>query len=71
MFWVVRADGFWYRFEELDKAEAQYQYILDNINGKYKSRDKVYLAQYDGDNTPKILKMWTRPQKEEEFEFGR
>lgn len=70
MFWVVRVDSFWYRCDTLDEAERQYQHILDNINGKYKGKDKLYLAQYDGVNAPKILKMWTRPQKEQEEEFG-
>lgn len=65
MFWVVRVDSFWYKCDTLEKAETQYQHILDNINGKYRGKEKVYLAEYGGKH-PRILKMWSRPQKEEE-----
>lgn len=70
MFWVVRIDSFWYRCRTLEQAERHYQYVLDNINGKYKSKDKLYLAEYGGEH-PRILKMWSRPQQEEEFGYGK
>lgn len=70
MYWIVRVDSFWYKCETLEKAEEQYQYILDNINGKYKGKDRVYLAEYGGEH-PRILKIWNRPQQEEEFGYGK
>lgn len=70
MFWIVRADTFWYRFDSEIKAKNHYQYILDNINGKYKKIEKVYLAQYEECKVPKVLEMWNRPQLENEEEQG-
>jgi hypothetical protein len=70
MFWVVRIDSFWYRCKTLEQAETHYQYVLDNINGKYKSKDKLYLAEYGGEH-PRILKKWIRPQLEEEKGYGK
>ena len=70
MYWIVRVDSFWYKFFDLKQAEEHYQYILDNINGKYKNRDKLYLAEYGGEH-PRILKRWDRPQLEEELGYGK
>lgn len=71
MFWIVRADRFWYKFEFKEDAEKHYNYIFNNKDEKYKNIEKLYLAEYDRDKMPKILKMWTRPQQEEEFGYGR
>lgn len=59
-FYIVRADSFWYKFDDEQKAQAHYDYIMSNINGKYKQIDKVYLALYENLKTPKILHFWTR-----------
>lgn len=53
-FWVVRADGWWYKFTDKALAQQHYKYILDNLNDKYKNIEKVYLAEYNK-TTPKIL----------------
>ena len=73
MVYIVRADSWWYRFDDEDKARTHYKYLLDNINSKYKQIEKIYLAQYDGDKTPKILELWKRqPQQlEEEQGYGK
>lgn len=64
MYWIVRADKFWYKFDDIDKAISHYNYIIDNINYKYKQIEQVYLAQYGG-NFPRILKVWNRVTEEE------
>lgn len=63
--WVVRADSWWYKFEDKKLAESHYKYLLDNINGKYGQVDKVYLAEYDKNNNAKILKIWHRENEKE------
>ena len=70
MFWVVRADGFWYRFDDKTKAQEHYNFIFNNKDGKYKQIERIYLAEYGGER-PKILEMWNRPQQEEEFGYGK
>lgn len=62
-YWVVRANLFWYKFDVLDKAIAHYEYILNNLDNKYKNISKLYLAEYNGDNTPKILKIWKQEEE--------
>lgn len=67
MVWIVRADRHWYRFEDLASAERHYDYIFNNRNDKYKIVEKLYLAEYCDNKEPKILRMWFRPQEEEEI----
>ena len=72
MVYVVRADSWWYRPPTLELARKQYNYIMENINGKYRHIEKVYLAEYDGNKTPKILELWKRPPElEEEQGYGK
>lgn len=59
-YWVVRANLFWYKFEQLEKAEAHYNYIFNNLEYKYKNVNKLYLAEYNGNDQPKIIKIWKR-----------
>lgn len=68
-FYVVRADKFWYKFEDKKQALKHYNYLLDNINGKYKQIDKVYLAEYT-EQDGKILEIWNR-NREEETSYGK
>lgn len=65
MYWIVRADTFWYKFDDLEDAEKHYNYVYENKDGKYKNIDKIYLAEYDEFNRARILKIWRREQKEE------
>ena len=71
MFYIVRADSFWYRFKDKTKAKEHYNYIFTNKDGKYKNIEQIYLAQYGENKRPKILEMWNRPQKEEEQGYGK
>lgn len=63
--WIVRADSWWYKFEDKEQAESHYKYLLNNINNKYKQVNKIYLAEYGEDKTPKILEMWKRENEKE------
>lgn len=63
--WVVRADSWWYKFEDKQLAENHYNYLLNNINEKYKNIDKLYIAEYDKNNNAKILKIWHRENEKE------
>lgn len=72
MVYVVRANSHWFKFNDKQKAEEHYDYIINNLNGKYKNMDRVYLAQYEKGKAPKILKICKIPlQQEEEQGYGK
>lgn len=64
-FWIVRADKFWYKFTNEKKALEHFEYIRKNTATKYKQIEKIYLAEYSENKTPKILKLWNREKTEE------
>lgn len=71
MFWIVRADTFWYKFDDKQKAQEHYNYIFNNKDGKYKNIDKIYLVEYCKDKTPKILERWNREKSLEVCSYER
>ena len=58
-YYVVRANSFWYKFDDLEKAEEHYNYIYENLNKKYKNINILYLAEYC-DKKQDIIKIWNR-----------
>ena len=72
MVYVVRADSWWYSPPTFELAKKQHDYIMNNINGKYRHIEKVYFAQYEQGKPPKLLAMWKRPPElEEEQGYGK
>lgn len=65
MYWIVMADKYWYKFDDIDDAKKQYNYIYDNKDGKYKNIDKLRLLEYNEFKMQKTLRIWIRPQEEE------
>jgi hypothetical protein len=65
MYWIVRADTFWYKFDDLEEARNHFNYVYENRNEKYKNIDKIYLAEYDEFNSARILEIWRREKQEE------
>lgn len=63
-FWVVRADKFWYKFDDKKLAENHYNYIFNNLYEKYGQIEKLYLAEYEG-KTARLLKIWRRENEKE------
>ena len=64
-FYVVRANGYWYKFDYIEDAMKHYEYIFNNKDSKYKNVDKIYIAEYEENKTPKIIKIWNRPKEGE------
>jgi hypothetical protein len=65
MVYIVRADRFWYKFDDFESAEKHYDYIFNNLDDKYAQIKKLYLAEYKNGQPPKILKIWRRVKEGE------
>ena len=67
-YYVVRANTYWYKFDNEEEARKQYEYIYTRRHNKYSNIDKIYLAKYEnGKEPPKILEIWYR-RKEKIYE---